>query len=103
MQTVSRAVREDLEHPIQYEVSFMRNDRGHVITDRRFNTASLMAIYLGKDAVASDSMNWNPNDPNTLSMNLPGVLDVAICTCKCVDAARDSLMQGPCILKTLRS
>ena len=72
LQTVARAVKEDLETPVQYEVSFMRNQRGQVITDRRFNTASLMSIYLGKDAVSSHRMQWNPDDPNTLVMNLPG-------------------------------
>ena len=72
MQTVSRAVKEDLETPVQYEVSFIRNARGRIITDRRFNTASLMAIYLGKDAITSRAMTWNPDDPNTLEMNLPG-------------------------------
>ena len=51
----------------------MHNQRGNVITDRRFNTASLMAVYLGKDAVAAKSIDWNPDDPNVLSMNLPGV------------------------------
>ena len=73
VQTVSRAVREDLETPVQYEVSFIRNQKGRIITDRRFNTASLMSIYLGKDAVAAKNMDWNPDVPNTLVMDLPGV------------------------------
>ena len=72
LQTVSRAVREDLEVPVQYEVSFIRNSSGRVVTDRKFNTASLMALYLGKDAIPARSIKWNPQDPNTLVMNLPG-------------------------------
>ena len=58
MQSVSRAVKDDLEKPVQYEVNFIRNQQGHVITDRRFNTASLMAVYLGKDAISVNRVDW---------------------------------------------
>lgn len=78
MQTVSRAVKEDLETPVEYEVSFIRNHKGRVITDRRFNTASLMALYLGKDAIDARKMTWNPDDPNTLVMNLPGIPNTSV-------------------------
>ncbi|KAK9796302.1 hypothetical protein WJX73_009432 [Symbiochloris irregularis] len=76
LQSVSRAVRDDLEKPVEYEVSFIRNQQGLVITDRRFNTASLMALYLGKDAISVNRVDWNPNDPNLLNIRLPGGTDV---------------------------
>ena len=51
-------MKEDLETPVQYEVSFIRNHGGRVITDRRFNTASLMSLYMGKDAVSINNLKW---------------------------------------------
>lgn len=74
---VRRAQTEDLGRVVRYEAAFARNPRGQVIADRRFNTASLMATYLGLDAdnVAS-RIRWDAGDPNRLDMSLPGGLRV---------------------------
>lgn len=37
-QVVRRAEREDLNARVRYQVAFMRNSRGEVVPDRRFNT-----------------------------------------------------------------
>lgn len=69
---IDRARREDLQKKIQYEVSYIRNKKGKVIIDRRFNTASLMNVYLGRGMVDEQGVSWNPDDPNRLSFQLPG-------------------------------
>ena len=57
---------------------------------RHFNTAHLLAHYMGDKALSGDAIAWNPNDPNILSIRLPGgslahqhgawvVLDVSRC------------------------
>jgi hypothetical protein len=72
-QVVERAKREDLNNVLKYSVSFIRNKRGEVITDRRFNTASLLEVYMGREAAGQDAVSWSPDDPNVLTMSLPGV------------------------------
>ena len=69
---VERAQKEDLQHPQKYLVSFMRNNRGQVVIDRRFNTAQLVSLYLDKP-VPEDVITWNPDNPNQLMMALPGL------------------------------
>lgn len=44
---------------------------------RRYNTLSLLDYYLGHGRMRKDDINWNVNDPNVLTMTLPGGLDVA--------------------------
>lgn len=69
---VERAQKEDLQHPQKYLVSFMRNNRGQVVIDRRFNTSQLVSLYLDKP-VPEDVITWNPDNPNQLRMALPGL------------------------------
>lgn len=77
MAVVQRAQREDLQQRVRYQVGFIRNARGEVVPDRRFNTASLMQTYLGRPvSEVSQRILWNPDDPNLLQMNLPGGLEV---------------------------
>ena len=72
LQVVERAQKEDLQQPQKYLVSFMRNNRGQVIIDRRFNTSQLVSLYLDKP-VPEDVIAWNPDNPNQLRMALPGL------------------------------
>ena len=44
---------------------------------RRYNTLSLLDYYLGHGRMRKDDINWNVEDPNVLTMTLPGGLDVA--------------------------
>lgn len=69
---VERAQKEDLQHPQKYLVSFMRNNRGQIVIDRRFNTSQLVSLYLDKP-VPEDIITWNPDNPNQLRMALPGL------------------------------
>ena len=39
---------------------------------RQFNTAHLLAHYMGDQALSGDAIAWNRNDPNILSIRLPG-------------------------------
>lgn len=39
---------------------------------RQFNTAHLLAHYMGDKALSGDAIAWNRNDPNILSIRLPG-------------------------------
>jgi len=41
---------------------------------RQFNTAHLLGHYMGEGALAADAIAWNLNDPNVLSIRLPGAL-----------------------------
>lgn len=84
MQVVERAQKEDLQQPQKYLVSFMRNNRGQVIIDRRFNTSQLVSLYLDRP-VPEDVITWNPDNPNQLRMALPGlqILAFVCCICAC--------------------
>lgn len=74
---VQRAQQQDLDTPLAYQVAFLRNARGEVVPDRRFNTASLMQAYTGSAAAeVAARIAWDPSDPNTLQMALPGGLQV---------------------------
>ncbi|KAL3140611.1 hypothetical protein ABBQ32_005181 [Trebouxia sp. C0010 RCD-2024] len=75
MKVVERAQKEDLQHPQKYLVSFMRNNRGQVVIDRRFNTSQLVSLYLDKP-VPEDVITWNPDNPNQLRMALPGSMTI---------------------------
>lgn len=72
LMALRRAQREDLNRPVRYQVSFIRNDRGKVVFDRRFNTASMLSMYYdGQLDSISQRISWNPNDPNVLSLSMP--------------------------------
>jgi len=71
-QVVERARREDLKKKIRYEVSYIRNKKQKVIIDRRFNLASLMNVYMGRNVVEQQDIAWNPDDPNRMAVQLPG-------------------------------
>lgn len=75
MKVVERAQKEDLQHPQKYLVSFMRNSRGQVVIDRRFNTSQLVGMYLNKP-VPEDNIVWNPDNPNQLRMLVPGSMTI---------------------------
>ncbi|KAI3431864.1 hypothetical protein D9Q98_010615 [Chlorella vulgaris] len=78
MRVVQRAQREDLDVVVRYQVAFLQNARGEVVPDRSFNTASLMQTYTGTPvAEVQRSIDWDPNDPNTLDMSLQGGLQVS--------------------------
>lgn len=51
----------------------MRNSRGQIIIDRRFNTAQLMGMYMNQP-LSEDTITWNPDNPNQLRMSIPGML-----------------------------
>jgi hypothetical protein len=72
MQVVERARREDLKKKIRYEVSYIRNKKQKVIIDRRFNLASLMNVYLGRNVVEQQGISWDADDPNRMAVQLPG-------------------------------
>lgn len=48
----------------------------HAALQRRYNTLSLLDYYLGHGRMQKDDLNWNYNDPNLLTMTLPGGLDI---------------------------
>ena len=58
----------------RYEVGFIRNAAGDLVSDRRFNTSSILATYLGPEAVGPDRIAWDVDNPNRLKLSLPGVL-----------------------------
>jgi hypothetical protein len=77
MAVVARAEAEDKGKVVRYQCAFVRNARGQVVTDRRFNTAALMATYLGLEAGAvAAGIRWDLDDPNLLQMGLPGGLSI---------------------------
>lgn len=77
MAVVRRAQEQDQGKSVRYGASFIRNPRGQVVTDRRFNTASLMHTYLGlEENLVQNRIKWDVNDPNRLDMSLPGGLEV---------------------------
>ena len=65
-------MREDLKKPIRYEIAWIRNKKGKVIIDRKFNTARLMSVYLGRGGLDEQGITWDPDDPNRLAIRLPG-------------------------------
>ena len=50
----------------------MRNGREELVSDRRFNTAAILATYLGPDAIGPERIAWNVDDPNKLKLQLGG-------------------------------
>ncbi|KAK9812762.1 hypothetical protein WJX72_003291 [[Myrmecia] bisecta] len=76
LRVVERAKREDLNKPLRYEVAFIRNRQGKIITDRRFNTNKLLDVYMGAERAGHDNIKWDPNNPNSLSLLLPGGMNI---------------------------
>ena len=54
-------------------MGFIRNAAGDLVSDRRFNTSSILATYLGPEAVGPDRIAWDVDNPNRLKLSLPGV------------------------------
>lgn len=53
---------------------FARNGQDDVVPDRQFNTASLMATYMGGPLEKySKSITWSMGEPNVLQLELPGM------------------------------
>lgn len=78
MRVVQRAQQEDLNSVIKYQVAFTQNQRGEVVPDRSFNTASLMQTYTGTAAAeVQQRIDWDLNDPNLLEMALPGGMQIS--------------------------
>lgn len=50
----------------------MRNSQGKPVIDRLFNTVSLLDVYMGKEGVPSDAVQWDIDNPNDLELHLPG-------------------------------
>lgn len=61
---------------VRAQVAFTRNGQGQVVYDRRFNTAALLASYYGSAIDFAGRIRWNVDDPNALSLTLPGGLAV---------------------------
>lgn len=78
MRVVQRAQQQDLNAVVRYQVAFLQNQRGDVVPDRSFNTASLMQTYTGTplDDVQR-RIEWNSDDPNLLQFSLPGGMQVS--------------------------
>lgn len=77
MNVVNRAKANDLNQTISYPIKFIRNGQGKVISDRAFNTAALVELYMGKIAgMDSNRLDWNMDDPNVLTLRLPGGLNI---------------------------
>ncbi|GLC41532.1 hypothetical protein PLESTB_001000800 [Pleodorina starrii] len=70
---VRRAQREDLDHKTSYQVAFVRNGAGKVVYDRRFNTASMLSMYYDNTMSFTERIRWNIDDPNVLSLAMPGM------------------------------
>ena len=52
-------------------MQFVPNRERKVIFDRRFNTAALLGMYY-PSVDFSQRIVWNPDDPNVLSLSVPG-------------------------------
>ena len=76
--------RKTLNQAFNYHVAFIKGPQGRIITDRRYNTAQLLDVYLGKDSVREDRITWNPADPNRVAIVLPGT---GVCTHFAANAA----------------
>ncbi|GFR48381.1 hypothetical protein Agub_g10273 [Astrephomene gubernaculifera] len=73
MAVVRRAQLEDMNRQTHYQVAFMRNARGKVVYDRQFNTASMLAMYYDKTMNFAERIQWDVNDPNVLTLQMPGM------------------------------
>lgn len=71
MRTVNRALQEDYNRAITYQLAFRRNAQGRVILDRQFNTAAILSHYYGSFDSIMGAVRWDSRDPNELSVQLP--------------------------------
>lgn len=66
-----RAEKEDKGRIIKYSVSFIDDGHGHVVSDRRFNTASLLSLYTGYSIDELSSMvEWDVKNPGRLNLRM---------------------------------
>ncbi|GIL68327.1 hypothetical protein Vafri_21608, partial [Volvox africanus] len=89
---VRRAQQEDLDRRTSYQVAFVRNGAGRVVYDRQFNTASMLSIspvgekgraragpfthfcrYYDNTMSFANRIRWDINDPNVLTLSMPGM------------------------------
>jgi hypothetical protein len=68
---VTRARKNDLDQPMLYSLSFIRNPNGRIVLDRRFNTAAMLSTYYGGLDSILQSVAWDIQDPNELTLQLP--------------------------------
>lgn len=71
MRTVNRALQEDYNRTITYQLAFRRNPEGKVILDRQYNTAAMLSHYYGSFESIMRAVRWDSRDPNELSVQLP--------------------------------
>ncbi|GIL68328.1 hypothetical protein Vafri_21608, partial [Volvox africanus] len=70
---VRRAQQEDLDRRTSYQVAFVRNGAGRVVYDRQFNTASMLSMYYDNTMSFANRIRWDINDPNVLTLSMPGM------------------------------
>ena len=69
---VRRAEKEDKNRIIKYNASFIHDGYGHVVSDRRFNTASLLSLYTPYTLEKMASMiEWDVKNPGRLDVRMP--------------------------------
>jgi hypothetical protein len=71
LSTVKRARESDLNKPVHYLLSFIRNPSGRVVLDRRYNIAAMLSAYYGSLDALLRTVSWDIRDPNELSLRLP--------------------------------
>eukprot|EP01025_Chloroclados_australasicus_P020941 TRINITY_DN2201_c1_g1_i10.p1 TRINITY_DN2201_c1_g1~~TRINITY_DN2201_c1_g1_i10.p1 ORF type:complete len:350 (-),score=52.21 TRINITY_DN2201_c1_g1_i10:639-1688(-) len=72
LRALTRARNEDLNKVLRYQISFRRNSQNQIIMDRVFNTTKLVEAYLGNKYNFEQRIQWNPDDPNILTLLMPG-------------------------------
>ncbi|GAX77373.1 hypothetical protein CEUSTIGMA_g4819.t1 [Chlamydomonas eustigma] len=73
-ESLKRAIDQDLKKEARYQVKYMTDPSGRpqTIFDRRFNTVSLLEMYYGEKTPIASRIEWNPQDPNIMKLDLPG-------------------------------
>lgn len=67
----------ELNKQMNYQMKFIQNSSGQVILDRRFNTGAMLQPYYPSDVDWTQRIRWNPDDPNSLRLSLPGGTSIA--------------------------
>jgi hypothetical protein len=75
MAVVRRAQEEDLNKRVEYKIRFASVKEGDdvVVMDRKFNTASMLAMYIPGLELDSalDRIRWTPTNPDHMTVQLP--------------------------------
>eukprot|EP01023_Acetabularia_acetabulum_P048523 TRINITY_DN5136_c0_g1_i17.p1 TRINITY_DN5136_c0_g1~~TRINITY_DN5136_c0_g1_i17.p1 ORF type:complete len:317 (-),score=59.65 TRINITY_DN5136_c0_g1_i17:162-1112(-) len=77
LRALARARNEDLNKVLHYKIAFRENSQNQVILDRTYNTAKLVEAYFGNKYNFQQRISWNPDDPNILTLTMPGGLQVS--------------------------